>query len=79
MEKHAKKDSPGKNERSCWKKLKKGGICFHRESANICTLRNEFFMNRVILLWNELPQKVRESVTLNSLKAGFGKMKLFLT
>ena len=49
------------------------------EPANICTFRNEFFMNRVILLWNELPQKVRESVTLNSLKAGLGKIKLFLT
>ena len=59
--------------------LRREGICFRREPANICTSRNEFFLNRVIPLWNELPQKVREAVTLNSFKAGLGKMKLFLT
>jgi len=59
--------------------LRRRGICFRREPANICTSRNEFFLNRVIPLWNELPQKVREAVTLNSFKAGLGKMKLFLT
>ena len=32
-----------------------GGLCFRREPANICTSRNEFFLNRVIPLWNELP------------------------
>ena len=74
-----KKDSPGINGWSCCKKLKKGGICFRREPANICRSRNEFFLNRVIPLLNELPQKVREAVTLNSFKAGLDKMKLFLT
>ena len=45
--------------------LRRGGLCFHREPANICTSRNEFFLNRVIPLWNELPQKVREATILN--------------
>ena len=59
--------------------LRREGMCFRREPANICTSRNESFLNRIIPLWNELPQKVREAVTLNSFKAGLGKMKLFLT
>ena len=44
-----------------------------REPANICTPRNEFFLNRVIPLWNELPQKVREAKSLNCFKAGWVK------
>jgi hypothetical protein len=59
--------------------LRRGGTCFRREPANIFTSRNESFLNRIIPLWNELPQKVREAVTLNSFKAGLDKMKLFLT
>jgi len=59
--------------------LRRGGICFRREPANICTSRNEFFLNRVIPLWNELPKTIREAATLNSFKAGLDKMKLFLT
>ena len=31
--------------------LRRGGICFRREPANICTSRKEFFLNRVILIW----------------------------
>ena len=57
--------------------LRRGGLCFQREPANICTSRNEFFLNRVIPLWNELPQKVREATTLNSFKAGLDKEKYF--
>ena len=59
--------------------LRKGVTFFRGELANICTSRREFFLNRVIPLWNELPQKVRKAVTLNSFKAELGKMKLFLT
>ena len=43
------------------------------------TSRNEFFLNRIIPLWNELPQKVKEAATLNCFKAGLDQMKLFLT
>ena len=59
--------------------LRRGGIVFRREPANICKSRNEFFLNRVIPLWNELPQKVREAATLNSFKAGLDKLKLYST
>jgi hypothetical protein len=59
--------------------LRRGGICFRREPANICTSRNEFFLNRVIPLWNELPLKIREAKTLKSFKAGLDNWKLFIT
>ena len=39
-------------------------LCFRREPANICTSRNEFFLNRVIPLCNDLPQKIREAKSL---------------
>ena len=56
-----------------------GGKLFYREPANICSPRNDFFLNRVISLWNELPQKVRQALTLDSFKAGLDRMKSFLT
>ena len=34
--------------------LRPRGICFRNEPANICTSRNEYFLNRVIPFWNEL-------------------------
>jgi hypothetical protein len=58
--------------------LRKGGICFRSEPTNICTSRKEFFLIRVIPIWNDLPQEVREAKSLNCFhKAGFDKMKLF--
>ena len=40
---------------------------FHRKPANIKTIRNSFFINRTIPLWNDLPVKVKQVKTLNSL------------
>ena len=37
------------------------GLCFHWEPANIFTEREQFFINRVIPLWYNLPQAVKES------------------
>ena len=59
--------------------LRKGGICFRGEPANICTSRREFFLYRVIPLWNELTKEVRGAPTLNSFTAGLDKAKLFLS
>ncbi len=59
--------------------LKRGVICFHREPANICTSRNDLFLNRVIPIWNDLPQKIREAKSLNCFKAGLDGMELFKT
>ena len=56
-----------------------GGTCFRKEPANICTSRNEFFLNRVIPIWNDLPQKIREAKSVNCFKAGLDGMELFIT
>ena len=32
--------------------VRHGGVCFHREPANISTERDQFFIKRVIPLWN---------------------------
>ena len=77
--KDIRKESVGRNGWSGCQKLKEGVILFRREPANKCTTRNQFFLNKFIPLWNELPQKVREAVAPKSIKAGLDKMKLFLT
>ena len=59
--------------------LRREGSCFRREPANICTSRNEFFLNRVIPIWNDLPQKNREAKSVNCFKAGLDGMELFKT
>ena len=59
--------------------LRRGEICFGREPATICTSRNEFFLNRVIPVWNESPKTVREVGTLNGFKAGLDRVDLFIT
>ena len=46
------------------------------EHANISTSRNEFFLNRAILVWNEWPKIVREAGTLNCFKAGLDRVDL---
>ena len=70
----------GDNNGPAARNLRKGGICFRREPANICTPRNEFFLNRVIPFWNELPQKVRDDArTLNCFKAGLDDLKSYKT
>ena len=61
------------------KNLRRGGTYFRREPANICTSRNEFFLNKVFPLWNKLPQTVREARTLNCFKAGLDNLKSFKT
>ena len=59
--------------------LRRGGICFRREPASICSSRNEFFINRVIPVWNESPEIVSEAGTLNGFKAGLDRVDLFIT
>ena len=45
-------------------------MCFHREPANICKIRDNFFLNRTVPLWNDLSVKVKETNSLNGFKAG---------
>ena len=75
--KEPEKIEQGKIDGPASSNLRRGGICFRREPANICTSRNEFFLNRVIPVWNDLTREVREAKSLNCFKAGLDKMKLF--
>ena len=68
----------GTNDGPASSNLRRGGMCFRREPAYICTSRKEFFLNRVIPSWNELSQEVREARSLNCFKAGLDRMKLFM-
>ena len=54
-------------------------MCFHREPANIGKIRDNFFLNRTVPLWNDLPVKVKEAKSLNGFKAGLDWLGLFST
>ena len=41
--------------------LRRKGVCFHREPANVGKIRDNFFINRTILLWNDLPVELKEA------------------
>ena len=49
-------------------------VCFHRKAANIGKIRDNFFLNRTIPLWIDLPVKAREAKSLNGFKAGLGEL-----
>ena len=57
--------------------LRRQGVCFHRELGKVNSIRENFFTNGVIPLWNDLPVGVKEVRTLNSFKAGLDKLKVF--
>ena len=50
--------------------MKSGQENTHREPANTGKIRSNFFLNRTVPLWNDLPVKVKEAKSLNSFKAG---------
>jgi hypothetical protein len=45
--------------------------------GKIKSIRENFFTNRVIPLWNDLPVEIKEARTLDSFKAGLDKLKVF--
>jgi len=45
--------------------------------GKVNSIWENFFTNRVIPLWNDLPVGVKEARTLNSFKAGLDKLKVF--
>ena len=61
------------------KQFKAGGVCFHREPASIGKIRDNFFLNRTVPLWNDLPVKVKEAKSLNGFKTGLNGLGLFST
>ena len=57
--------------------MRREGKSFHRESRKISNIRENFFINRTIPLWNDLPVNVKEAGTLDSSKTGLDRLKLF--
>ena len=57
--------------------LRRPGVCFHRKWGKINSIRVNFFTNRIIPLWNDVPVGVKEARTLDSFKAGLDKLKVF--
>ena len=56
--------------------LRRNKLHYYRESkANL--VRDNFFINRVIPLWNELPGRVREAPSLDAFKAGVDSLTKF--
>ena len=39
--------------------LRREGVCFHKEPANVGKIRDNFLLNMTIPLWNDLPFKVK--------------------
>ena len=50
---------------------------FYREKPGLSSARDNFFINRVIPLWNELPASVKDAQTLNTFKAGLDSLEMF--
>ena len=40
--------------------LRREEVCFHKEPANIGKNRDNFFLNRTVPLWNDLPVNATE-------------------
>ena len=57
--------------------LRRDGVCFHRGPGKVCTARDEFFLSRVIPLWNKLLKKPKEAKSLNSFKAELDMLDSF--
>ena len=62
-----------------WKELeiRSEGKSFHRELGKISNIRENSFINRIILLWNDLPVNIKKTETFDSIKAGLDGLKLF--
>ena len=54
-------------------KLRKSNIYREKASSTTKTVREEFFLNRVIPNWNKLPGSVRYAPNVNSFKNGIDK------
>ena len=61
------------------KQLKKEASVLSQGAANRDKIRGNFFLNRTVPLWNDLPVKVKEAKSLNGFKAGLDGLGLFST
>ena len=53
--------------------LREKGVCFYKEPANVGKIGDNFFINRTIPLWNDLPVELKEANSLKSFNAGLDK------
>ena len=62
------------------KQFKAGkGCAFTGSQLNIGKIRDNFFLNRTVPLWNDLPVKVKEAKSLNGFRARLDGLGLFST
>ena len=54
--------------------LRREGVCFNVEPAKN-NIRHNFFLNRIIPVWNKLPGNIKQAKTINSLKSLLDKQK----
>ena len=59
--------------------LRREGVYFHMEPANVGKIRDNFFLNRTVSLWTDLPVKGKEAKSLNGFQAGVDGLGLFST
>ena len=57
--------------------LRREGTCIYKEPIKNCKFREEFFLNRIVPVWNKLPINVKEAKSLNSFKAGLDRLNMF--
>ena len=50
---------------------------FYKEGTKCITVRENFFLNRVISLWDQLPDKARDATTLDGFKAAIDEVTRF--
>ena len=57
--------------------LRRQGTSLYKEPITNCKSREEFFLNRIVPVWNSLPIGVKEAKSLNSFKAGLDRLNMF--
>ena len=57
--------------------LRLTGLTVDREPVSKVRDREEFFLNRVVPIWNKLPVYVKEAESLNCFKAGIDRLESF--
>ena len=56
--------------------LRREGTRIYKEPIKNCKFLEEFFLNRIVPVWNKLPI-IKEAKSLNSFKAGLDRINMF--
>ena len=57
--------------------LRREGTSIYKEPIKNCKFRKEFFLNRIVPVWNKFLINVKEAKSLNSFKAGLNRLNMF--